>query len=1164
MDAQSQGGTGGPLLGSKRFLPLFLVQFLGAFNDNVFKNALVMLTTFKLAREMGWGATTAINTIMVLFLFPSILLSAVAGQIADRFEKSKLIEWTKIGEMGIMVLAAIGFLWELPFLLMGTIFLAGVQISLFGPLKYGILPDHLEKKDLLKGSSAIEAATFVAILLGTILGGMALIEENSGVEIAAWLPWTICFLAVAGWSASRWIPRALPSCAPFAINWNIFTATKDILTSAKPQVGIWRSMLGLSWFWTIGSIWLAFIPTYVAEDLRAESSTATLFVSIFSLGIGIGALACQQLLKGEISAKYVPLAGLAISFFTLLFVAAQGIPSAGFELLSAKGLLIGICLLGIAISSGLFSVPLYTIIQAWSEPAHCSRNIAANNILNGIFMVAGNGIVALLAMAGIGGYVVLTVLAILNIAVSIYIIKIIPESVLHTFLRWLLRALFHVKVVGMENYRAAKERKVIIANHVSYLDAALLTAFLPELPTFAVNTQVAKLWWMRPLLWFVRIYPVDPTNPMAIKSLTKLVKENVPVAIFPEGRLTVTGRLMKVYQGPGMMAIHGDADIVPIQLDGVQFSRFSYLKNKVKRQWFPEITITIFPPINLVSTDENNRQARSDLSSRIYTIMSEMAFSTVPGRMLLFEALLQSKQIHGAGTRIIDDHNFAPSSYRKLVAQALTLSHRLIAGTEGAVGIMLPNSKAAVVTLFGIQAACRCAALLNFSLGSKNLLSTCNTAKIRTIWTSGRFLKEANLQKEVQDLQDAGMEIRVLESLKPEFKTRLVFLLAFLFPGPMWKASLRSHLKKNQCSSDEAADKPAIILFTSGSSGTPKAVVLSHANILSNVHQLLSQIDINRQDKVFSCLPIFHSFGLTGGTLCPLLGGVPLFLYPSPLHYRIIPELVYQTNATILFGTNTFLSGYSKKAHPYDFHSVRYIFAGAEKLKEQTKSIWSEIFGVRLFEGYGSTECSPALCMNTPMFNQSGTVGKFLPGISFKLDPVPGVPSGGRLSVSGPNIMLGYFLPENPGVLVPPENGWYDTGDIVDVSEEGFVKILGRAKRFAKIGGEMVSLTAVEELAASTWPEFACAAISVAHPQRGEEIILFTEKPTPQRKEILEKARENGIPEICVPKSIVETRIPTLGTGKPDYLTLTSQLGTSRVQREQPGHQQDADSHDDE
>ncbi len=1130
------------LLKSRRFLPLFLVQFLGAFNDNVFKNALVMLMTFKLAGDLGWSTTATVNMIMVLFLFPSIFLSAVAGQMADRFEKSRLIRWTKLGEIGIMVLAAFGFWYELPYVLMGTIFLAGVQISLFGPLKYGILPDHLEKNELLAGSSSIEAATFAAILLGTILGGLALEHSPAGTAIASWLPWAICALAVAGWLISRLIPAAPSSCEPFRINWNIFSATRAILVSAKPQVGIWRSMLGLSWFWTIGSIWLAFIPTYVAGDLHASNSVATLFITIFSLGIGLGALACQRLLKGEISAKYVPLAGLAISFFTLAFVFIQWLPAAaGFSALSLKGILICVCLLGIAIASGIFSVPLYTIIQAWSDPAHCSRNIAANNILNGVFMVTGNGLVALLAMAGVGGSAVLTAVALLNIGVSIYVIKIIPESVLHTFLRWLLRALYHVKVAGLENYGAAKARKVIIANHVSYLDAALLAAFLPELPTFAVNTHVAEKWWMRPALWFLKIYPVDPSNPMAIKSLTRLVKSGVPVVIFPEGRLTVTGRLMKVYQGPGMMAVHGDADILPVQLDGVQFSRFSYLGGKIRQRMFPDITITIMPPVRIEEHSGNTRDVRSDLSSRIYDIMSAMSFSTAATSHLLFDALMKAKETHGGGFPVVDDIGFAPMTYRQLVAKSLALGPGLAehVGTTEPIGILLPNSKAAVLTFFGIQATGRPAALLNFSVGTKSLLSTCKTARIRYVWTSAKFLREANLQETADALAAGGVEVRCLEDLKTKAgpATAVGMASAFCLPGLMWSAR-RRRIVRALPDGVRPENSPAVILFTSGSSGEPKAVVLSHKNLLSNIQQLFSQIDLNRQDIVFNCLPVFHSFGLTGGTLSPVLGGVKVFMYPSPLHFRIVPELVYQTNATILFGTNTFLNGYSKKAHPYDFHSVRYTFAGAEKVKEATKRVWADDFGVRLLEGYGSTECSPGISMNTPMYHRAGTVGRFLPGIEHRLEPVPGIEAGGRLYVKGPNIMLGYYLPGEPGKLVPPEDGWYDTGDIVSVDEDGFITILGRAKRFAKIAGEMVSLAAVEELASAVWPGVPHAAVAIPHPQKGEEIVLFTEWKGAGRKALLEHAKQTGVVELAVPRTLVEGPVPLLGTGKPDYVRM--------------------------
>ena len=339
------------------------------------------------------------------------------------------------------------------------------------------------------------------------------------------------------------------------------------------------------------------------------------------------------------------------------------------------------------------------------------------------------------------------------------------------------------------------------------------------------------------------------------------------------------------------------------------------------------------------------------------------------------------------------------------------------------------------------------------------------------------------------------------------------------------------------------ADDPAAILFTSGSEGTPKGVVLSHRNMLSNAAQAAARIDFGRTDKVFNTLPVFHAFGLTVGLVLPLVCGVPVFLYPSPLHYRIVPELIYSANATILFGTDTFLSGYARAAHPYDLRSVRYVLAGAEPVKEATRRLWAEKFGLRILEGYGVTETAPALALNTPMFNKFGTVGRLLPGIEARLEPVPGVEEGGRLYVRGPNVMLGYLKTDKPGILVPPEGGWHDTGDIVAIDRDGFVTIKGRAKRFAKIGGEMISLAAVETLASELWPDVQSAVVTEPDPRRGERLVLVTEKEGATRAAFQAYAKERGASDLTVPAEVVIVdKLPLLGSGKADLVGVTQLL----------------------
>src|SRR5208283_134556 len=309
----------------------------------------------------------------------------------------------------------------------------------------------------------------------------------------------------------------------------------------------------------------------------------------------------------------------------------------------------------------------------------------------------------------------------------------------------------------------------------------------------------------------------------------------------------------------------------------------------------------------------------------------------------------------------------------------------------------------------------------------------------------------------------------------------------------------------------------AVILFTSGTEGVPKGVVLSHRNVLANVAQAEAVIDFGREDKLFMALPAFHSFGFMGGIVLPLISGVPTYLYPSPLHYRTVPELVYGICATYLFGTDTFLAGYARMANAYDFRSLRYIVAGGEAVKESTRQIYLEKFGMRILEGYGVTEAAPVLSLNTPMFNKFGTVGRLFPGMQAKLEKVEGVDEGGRLYVKGPNVMLGYLRADKPGVLETPHEGWHDSGDIVGIDEQGYVAIKGRAKRFAKVGGEMISLAAVEMLAAELWPHYTTAVSAVPDSRKGERLIMVTDKHGATRADFIAYARSKHASELTFP-----------------------------------------------
>ena len=1118
------------LLTKRRFAPMFVVQFLGAFNDNLLKFAMLFLANFGIYAAEPAKAELLAAAATGLFILPYFLFSALAGQLADRIDKARLIRWIKLAEVAIMTVGLAGFWFQSIAALMTALFLMGLHSTLFGPVKYSILPQHLHANEIMGGTGLIEGGTFLAILGGQLLAGV----------IPAWEAGMAAMgIALLGYLAALAIPPAPPMRGDHPVDWNVWRGTMEILGTARHGRGVWLSILGISWFFAAGAVLVSEFAPLVSGPLGASQSVATLFLIVFSLTIAVGSLAVNKLLGGEVSAKYVPVSALAMALGMIdLWLSTRGFviqtPQATVDqFLATPGSLRVVIDLGvIAFAGGMFIVPLYAILQTHSPPQERSRIIAANNIVNAAVAVLCVLAVTGLLAAGINVSGVVGALGFATLAVALISIWLLPDTLFKWTIRVILKALYRVEVSGIEHMPRPGERAVVVVNHLSLLDGVLLGAFLPGKPTFAINTHIARAWWVKPFLGLFEAFPVDPTNPMAAKAMVKAVREGRTLVIFPEGRITVTGALMKVFDGPGMVADKADAPIIPLRLDGPQYTPASYLKGKVRQRWFPRITLTVLPPRRFAIEGEMSaRERRAIAGRRLYDEMSAMIFDTTDTDRTLFEALCEARHVHGGKKPLVEDVKREPLSYDRLLIASSLLGGKLGAMTRKGenVGVLLPNVSGVVVAFFGLQAEGRVPAMLNFTVGLANLRSACTTAEIRTIVTARAFVDQAKLHETVAALEGDGLTVIFLEDISASIGGG----------AKLWAALTRGGIARRHRGLAISPDAPAVILFTSGSEGTPKGVVLTHRNLLSNLAQLAARIDFNASDVVLNALPVFHSFGLTGGTLLPLLNGIRTVLYPSPLHYRIVPALAYDANATIMFGTDTFLSGYARMAHGYDFYSLRYIFAGAERVRPETRAVYAEKFGLRIMEGYGATEAAPVIAVNTPMHYQAGTVGRLLPRIEARLDAVPGIAEGGRLYIRGPNVMAGYLLASEPGRLQPPVDGWHDTGDIVTFDAAGFCTIRGRAKRFAKIGGEMVSLPAVEGYAAAVWPGAEHAVVTRPDAKKGEQLVLFTTARGAEGKALQEWARGNGVTELMVPRDIrALDALPVLGTGKIDYVTL--------------------------
>jgi acyl-[acyl-carrier-protein]-phospholipid O-acyltransferase / long-chain-fatty-acid--[acyl-carrier-protein] ligase len=785
---------------------------------------------------------------------------------------------------------------------------------------------------------------------------------------------------------------------------------------------------------------------------------------------------------------------------------------------------------------------------------------------------------------------------------------------------------------------------LLIPNHVSWLDWLFIGVCLEGDWKFVVSEVVSRKSWLhRRIMVNRRTFPIDATSPYAVKHMAEFLQRGGRLVLFAEGRISETGSLMKLFDGTGFLLFKTRAKVITCYLRGA--NRLPWVKHRGWTRWFPQVTAHFSDVLTPPHPGEvSTTKARGMLTNWLRDRLIEHQFSVEmeQGPTNVLAAIAQAAN-ERPGFQVLEDMNMQPQTYRRLFVGAELLASKLSVAAvcersadsneqrrsqnaatasntphpalsprptrgeggrgpgEGCsqerIGVLLPNVNALPVLLLCLWSLGKVPAILNFSTGPAVMLQCARLAGLRQIITSREFLKRAKL--DLAPLTDAGIELIYLEDLRAGISafTKFTTLLRHtLFGIGTWNLEL-------------GASATAVILFTSGSEGVPKGVELTHGNLLANIRQMLAVTDLEDGDRIFNCLPLFHSFGLVVGALLPLVRGMYVFLYPSPLHYRIVPNAVYDRGCTVFLSTNTFLNGYARKSHPYDFRSVRLLVAAAEKLQDATAQLWARRFGQNILEGYGATECSPAVSLNVPMAPGYGSAGRFLPGIEWKLEPVEGVseesaeretrsaestaaatadslslhplreegkgegsgpissPSPvaqletpnskpvtsittGRLFVRGPNVMKGYLNPD-ANAAFQSLGGWYDTGDIVHVDEEGFVHIRGRMKRFAKVSGEMVSLTAVEDALAGAFPQYGlrCTVAVISRPceDKGEALIAVSNESRLQLDEIRAAIRTRGLSNLCVPREIKFVReIPKLGTGKVNHRELVKLVEQSK------------------